>query len=186
MRRTNFAERIVSCRAALHGLPPIRLEGCVTGLSGLAIDISGLAGLVSVGDRLTLQARDGREVPAEIVGFRDGNAQAMPFATLDGLGPGSPVLVHAVRAGGAGVRFGGGDTLAVSDAWLGRVLDPLGRPLDGRGALPRGDRALRLRAPPPDATYRARLGSRLDFGIRALNTFTTCRRGQRLGLFSGS
>jgi flagellum-specific ATP synthase len=66
------------------------------------------------------------------------------------------------------------------------VLDPLGRPLDGHGPLPSGSDARLVRGPPPDATQRARLGPRLDLSVRALNCFTTCRRGQRLGLFSGS
>jgi flagellum-specific ATP synthase len=66
------------------------------------------------------------------------------------------------------------------------VLDPLGRPLDGHGPLPSGSDARLVRGPPPDATQRARLGPRLALSVRALNCFTTCRRGQRLGLFSGS
>jgi flagellum-specific ATP synthase len=76
--------------------------------------------------------------------------------------------------------------LHVSDAWLGRVLDPLGRPLDGRGALPAGQVARLSRHAPPEATARARLGPRIGLGVRALDAFATCRRGQRLGLFSGS
>jgi flagellum-specific ATP synthase len=168
----------------------MRLEGCVTGLSGLVIDIDGLGGHVSVGDRVILAARDGHRVPAEIVGFRNGLAQAMPFSALDGLGPGSAALCrgepNGLSAAGAGFAFGSGGTLTVADGWLGRVLDPLGRPLDRHGPLPAGPHARPLQAAPPDATGRARLGPRLDLGVRALNCFTTCRRGQRLGLFSGS
>ncbi len=67
-----------------------------------------------------------------------------------------------------------------------RVIDPAGQPLDGRGALPRGDQPRPVRANPPEATSRARLGPRLDLGVRVLNTFATCRQGQRLGLFAGS
>ena len=165
----------------MRALSPLRLAGRVSGLSGLVVDVDGLASHLSVGDRLTLKARDGRTVPAEIVGFRQGRAQAMPFAPLDGLGPGSPAL-----ACGEGLAIGGSGSLAVSDAWLGRVLDPLGRSLDGRGPLPPGKRPRTLRASPPHATDRARLGPPLDLGVRALNGFATCREGQRLGLFAGS
>jgi flagellum-specific ATP synthase len=73
----------------------------------------------------------------------------------------------------------------VSDGWIGRVIDPLGQPMDGRGRLPPGP-ARPVRAAPPPATRRARLGPRLDLGVRVLNAFTTCREGQRLGLFAGS
>ena len=171
-------ERTASCRARLRDLTPHRLEGRVVGLSGLVVDIDGLSSHVSVGDRLSLETRDGQEIPAEVVGFRQGFAQVMPFGALDRLGPGSTVLFRPEPQGGG--------TLAVADAWLGRVLDPLGRSLDGHGPLPAGPRARRVRAAPPEATLRARLGPRLDVGVRALNCFATCRRGQRLGLFSGS
>jgi flagellum-specific ATP synthase len=190
MRHTSLLERGAACRARLHDIAPMRLEGRVTALSGLVVDIDGLGGHVSVGDRLLLAARDGQEIPAEIVSFRQGLAQAMPFAALDGLGPGSAALFRAepgrASAGGVSFTFGGGGALAVADNWLGRVLDPLGRPLDGRGPLSAGSQARRVRAAPPDATQRARLGPRLDLGVRALNCFATCRQGQRLGLFSGS
>ena len=176
MRQTNLAIRRAACEAAFSRIPPLRVAGRVAGISGLVVDIDGLAGHVSVGDRLLLEARDGRTVLAEIVGFRADLAQAMPFDALDGLGPGSPAVRAAEGDGG----------FAVADAWLGRVLDPLGRPLDGNGVLPLGAAARPLRVAAPEATARARLGPRLDLGVRALNCFTTCRQGQRLGLFSGS
>jgi len=176
MRSTSLAIQGASCCAAFSRIPPVRLAGRVAGISGLVVDIDGLAGHASVGDRLILETRDGRPVPAEIVGFRADLAQAMPFEALEGLGPGSPAVCAARRDGG----------FAVSDAWLGRVLDPLGRPLDGRGALPLGAAPRPLRPAAPEATARARLGLRLDLGVRVLNCFATCRQGQRLGLFSGS
>lgn len=186
MRQTDLGEKLASSRAALHALPAYALHGRLTAVSGLAVEVAGLAGHVSIGDRLRLQARDGAEIPAEIIGFRAGRAQAMAFAALDGLGPGSPAIAHPVLDKTAAADRGGG-RLAVCDAWLGRVLDPLGRPLDGRGAPGHDGTAPRpVRAAPPPATARARLGARLDFGVRALNCFTTCRRGQRLGLFAGS
>ncbi|HVC62803.1 MAG TPA: flagellar protein export ATPase FliI [Acetobacteraceae bacterium] len=176
MRRFTLATRATACYAALRRIPRLRLAGRVAGISGLVVDIDGLGGHVSVGDRLLLEARDGRGVQAEIVGFRADLVQAMPFDSLDGLGPGSSAVQASEPGGG----------LAVADAWLGRVLDPLGRPLDGRGALPPGAAARPLRVAAPEATARARLGPRLDLGVRALNCFATCRMGQRLGLFSGS
>lgn len=181
MRCTTLVARTAACRARLHDIAPLRLEGRIAGLSGLVVDIDGLSGHVSVGDRLLLAARHGQEIPAEVVGFRHGLAQAMPFGSLDGLGPGIAALFHPHPDGEPN-----GGTLPVSNGWLGRVLDPLGRPMDGQGPLPAGPHLRRVRAAPPAATDRARLGPRLDVGVRALNCFATCRQGQRLGLFSGS
>ena len=163
----------------MRDIVPLQLEGRVSGLSGLVVDIDGLSGHVSVGDRLLLAARDGQDIPAEIVGFRQGLRRPCRSAPSTGWGP-------AARRRSTRNPQGDGGTLAVADAWLGRVLDPLGRPLDGLARCRPGPRARRVRAAPPDATLRARLGPRLDVGIRALNCFATCRQGQRLGLFSGS
>jgi flagellum-specific ATP synthase len=160
----------------LRDIAPLRVAGRVTSLSGLAVEIDGLAGHVSVGDRLLLEARDGHAVAAEVVGFRAGMTQAMAFDALDGLGPGTQAVCASERNG----------AFFVADEWLGRVLDPLGRPLDRHGPLPGGPKPRPLRAAPPDATTRARLGPRISLGVRALDCFTTCRMGQRLGLFSGS
>ncbi len=105
----------------------------------------------------------------------------MAYDALDGIGPGSPAR-FALNITAAGSRA----MLAPDDGWLGRVIDPLGRPLDGLGALSHGERPRPVRADPPAATTRARLGDRLDLGVTALNLFATCRAGQRLGLFAGS
>jgi flagellum-specific ATP synthase len=99
----------------------------------------------------------------------------MPLGPLDGITLGAradfedrPPAIHPCRA------------------WLGRVVDGFGVAMDGKGALPQGAKAYPLKAPPPLATTRARVGEKLDMGIRALNTFTTCCAGQRMGIFAGS
>ena len=181
MRRTPLAQRGAAALATLHDLPVVRLEGRVGGVSGLAVEVGGLSHHLSVGDRIALRSRHGHDVPAEIVGFRGGLAQAMTYGPAEGLGLGSAALAAMPAPGTAR-----GAALAVSDGWIGRIIDPLGRPLDGRGELSHGPVPMPVRAPPPPATRRARLGERLDLGVRVLNTFATCRRGQRLGLFAAS
>jgi flagellum-specific ATP synthase len=175
MKEILLTEKLNASCAALRDVASVKVEGRLTGVRGLAVDVAGLSGLASIGDRIALVDRDGTEVEAEIAGFHGGLAQAMPFAPADGLGP-----------GGRARLLGQHRTLAVADSWLGRVIDPLGAPLDRGGRLPPGPVRRPVRAPPPAATERARLGPRLDFGVRALNLFTTSRQGQRLGLFSGS
>ena len=181
MRSHSLSSRLAQASARTGALAAASAQGRVTGVGGLTVDIAGLGGLLSVGDRLTLCRRGGGELAAEIVGFRGPQARAMAFEAIDGIGPGSPARM-ALTGREAGARAG----LSPSAGWLGRVVDPLGRPLDGRGALAAGERTRPVRAAPPAATSRARLGERLDLGVAALNLFATCRAGQRLGLFAGS
>jgi flagellum-specific ATP synthase len=147
----------------------------------MAVDVSGLSAHLAVGDRLSLQARDGQAVPAEIVGISGGVLRAAPFGPTLGIGAGAPARA---AAGPGSLRLRG--SLAPNAAWLGRVIDPLGAPIDGSGPLPLGAAPRPVRASPPAATARARLGPPIDLGVRVLNCFATCRTGQRLGLFSGS
>lgn len=182
MRKSQIYVNLVSAPASIEAAATLTLQGQVAGGTGLAVEVAGLARHVAIGDRIRLRPRSGGAVPAEIVGFRGGLARAMAYGPLDGLGPGSPATVELAGPGGLAAR---GGALPVSDAWLGRVVDPIGRPLDGRGPLPPGP-SRPVRADPPDAALRARLGPRIDLGVRALDAFATCRRGQRIGLFAGS
>ncbi len=184
----SWPDSLLACATELRRLHPISVHGLVHGVSGLTIEIGGLAGLVRMGDRLELQERSGRTLQAEIVGFRGGVCHAAPFGPLAGLGPGTRARPRTALASQFGEADSGpgGAALAVADCWLGRVVDPLGQPLDRRGPLPMGASSRPVRASPPDATTRARLGPPLDLGVRAMNLFTTCREGQRLGLFAGS
>ncbi len=176
MRQYSIKEKMDACAAMLRDIEPLSISGRIVSVSGLVVEIAGLSGQVFVGDQLMLCGRDGATVRAEVAGFRDGFAQALPFGSLDGLGPGQTVSVLPRTAG----------SLAVSDQWLGRVVDPLGHAIDGRGPVPIGTTPRPIAARPPEATSRARLGGRITLGVRALDLFTTCRQGQRLGLFSGS
>ena len=161
--------------AAFGELEPT-LEGTVSGIAGLAAGVEGLAGAVPVGARVSLLL-PGAAVPAEVVGVGNGGARVLPFASLAGLAPGTRVSAPLGAAPA---------TLPVSEGWLGRIVDPLGRPVDGLGPLPACAALRRVHADPPAAATRARLGARCALGVRALDLFTTCRAGQRLGLFAGS
>jgi flagellum-specific ATP synthase len=172
----NLLERVDACKARLRRTQIAQISGTVTNLLGLVVEVEGLAGLAAIGDRLALVTRYGRVIPAEVTGFRDAAMQAMAYGSLDGLAHGARALLydqsHAM--------------LDVASSWLGRVIDPLGNPLDQAGILFGGATPKPTRIAPPEATSRARLGPRIDLGVRALNCFATCRQGQRLGLFAGS
>ena len=182
MRHSEVLARLRQASDGLRDIVPCTVDGRVSALSGLSVDVAGLAGHVCAGDRVGLASRIGQDVAAEIIGFRDGVARAMVFGALDGIGPGCRATVAPAFRGATS----GGGHLAVDDSWLGRVIDPLGRAMDGFGRPAQGPALRPVRASPPDATLRARLGERLDVGLRVMNAFTTCRTGQRLGLFAGS
>jgi flagellum-specific ATP synthase len=176
MRGYNLTERVDACKARLRRTQIAYISGTVTNLLGLVVEVEGLTGLAAVGDRLALHTRDGRVIPSEVIGFRNSGLQAMAYGSLDG-------LAHGAKAMLLGQAH---TTLDVTRSWLGRVIDPLGAPLDHAGVLYGGLTPQPTRAAPPEATSRARLGPRIELGVRALDCFATCRQGQRLGLFAGS
>jgi len=156
-------------------LPTARLFGRVVGVRGLVVEIGGVQGTLSVGDRVRIQTRDDRAVPCEVVGFRSGQALLLPFQGVDGVGLGC----RAELTESAPMLF-------PAEGWLGRVINAFGEAVDGQGAMPVGERAYAVRAQPPPAHRRQRVGGKLDLGVRALNAFLTCCRGQRMGIFAGS
>jgi flagellum-specific ATP synthase len=161
--------------AEIDAIPDIQLYGRVTAVLGMLVEIGGVSGALSVGDRCRLPARDGREVLCEVIGFRNGRALAMPFQALDGIGLGTRAYHLCARP-----------SIHPTAGWLGRVVNAMGEPIDGKGPLPVGPMAQPLRASPPPAHQRGRVGGKIDLGVRALNTFLTCCRGQRMGIFAAS
>jgi len=170
-----LATAIDSLIDELDTLPPYTVYGRVAGVSGLLIEIAGVERRLTVGGRCLVRARTGRPLPCEVVGFRGGRALAMPLGPVDGVGLGCRATVSDAQP-----------AIFPGDAWLGRVVDALGEPMDGKGPIHPGRVARPLRAAPPPAHRRGRVGPRIDLGIRALNSFVTCCRGQRMGIFAGS
>lgn len=167
--------RLRSLARSIDAITPLVHEGRVRSVRGLGIEIAGPPEVMSVGTRLAVDAGAHGLVEVEVVGFAGENALAMPFGGSDGIRLGSRAVVTPE---GGSVRPG--------PAWLGRVVDAFGRPIDGKGPIMPGPEPYRLRASPPPAHERGRVGAALDLGVRALNTFVTCCRGQRLGIFAGS
>ena len=162
--------------AELEALMPAEVYGRVVSVQGLLLEIAGPIHEMSVGALLAVESGEGGlPVHAEVVGFREERALCMPFAGLEG-----------VRMGCRAVLVARESLSYPCDAWLGRVVNAMGEPIDGRGALPAGGEPRRLRATPPPANERGRVGPPLDLGVRALNTFVTCCEGQRMGIFAGS
>jgi len=152
----------------------VSVEGSVLSVSGLGVKVDDRLGALDIGARVKIKTREGW-LDAETVGIDQNAALCMPFGELRGVRRGARVI------------FGDAHSSAYpAHAWLGRVIDGLGRPIDGKGRLPEGVVPRALRASPPPAPMRARLGGRVDFGVKALTAFAPARAGQRLGIFSGS
>lgn len=153
----------------------VNIYGRVVGVRGLMVEVAGPIHAMSVGARLVIETGANRSIPCEVIGFSGNNAVVMPFAGLDG-----------VRRGCKAVIANAANQVRPSSAWLGRVVNALGEPIDGKGPLPQGASPMPYRNSPPPAHARKRVGSPLDLGVRAMNTFLTCCRGQRMGIFAGS
>jgi flagellum-specific ATP synthase len=169
------ADALRAVNAGLDQIPAYRFYGRVTSVQGLLLEIGGVQRRLSVGDHCRIQRRGASELLSEVVGFRGGRALLMPFGALEGVGLGCRAdVVEREMA------------IRPTAAWRGRVVNALGEPLDGLGPLPQGEEPYFLRASPPQAHARRRVEGKMDLGVRALNTFLTCCRGQRMGIFAGS
>src|SRR5690242_6406189 len=163
----------------IRELDGIEVYGRVIGVRGLMVEVAGPIHTMSVGARVLIET--GQEtsqrpsIPCEVVGFSGANALLMPFAPLEGVRRGCRAIVTGTPA-----------AVRPSPSWLGRVINAMGQPIDGKGPLPPGPAAYSFRNSPPPAHARRRVGAPLDLGVRALNTFITCCRGQRMGIFAGS
>jgi flagellum-specific ATP synthase len=161
--------------AAVERLDPLTISGRVAAVNGLLIEARGGLTRLSIGARAEIIRYGEKPLSTEVVGFRDTRALLMPFGPVEGVAPGAEIRIEPM-----------GSAVRPTKSWLGRVIDAFGNPVDGKGPLQQGLAAYPLRAAPPSAHARARVGERLDLGVRAMNAFTTCCRGQRLGVFAGS
>ena len=147
--------------------------GRVVQVIGLVIESEGPIAAVGEVCRIQSARRDGHTL-AEVVGFRNHHLLLMPLGELHGIHPGSEVI-----ATGAPMRMG------VGQALKGRVLDGLGKPIDGLPPI-HAEHTVELNLLPPHPLKRQRIHEVFQTGIKTIDTFTPCGRGQRMGIFAGS
>lgn len=152
---------------------PFTMMGRVKKVVGLTIESSGPE--VNIGEICILTDSDGNEKTlAEVVGFKDNNVLLMPFGDISGIGPQSSVI-----------STGNSLKVAVGSELIGRVLDGLGNPIDGKGDFAVED-YYSVENEPPSPLTRKRIREVLPLGIKCIDGFLTVGRGQRLGIFAGS
>ncbi len=161
--------------AAISVLEEEEIYARVTKVLGLLVEIAGFGTNLSVGSLCYLRPPDKPQVPCEVVGFRDGHALLMPFGTLEGVGLGCKAILQNHDS-----------VICPDDSWLGRVINGMGEPIDGKGQLSKGGHPVPLRNKPPLPHSRQRMGVQLDLGVRTVNSFLATCQGQRMGIFSGS
>ncbi|MCK5374053.1 MAG: flagellar protein export ATPase FliI [Alphaproteobacteria bacterium] len=160
---------------SIMALPEQQLYGRVSKILGLLVEIGGVSEALTIGSRVHLKPANGSDIPCEVIGFRDGQALLMPFGILEGVGLGCVALVQPTVP-----------SIFPSDKWLGRVINALAQPIDGKGPLIKGAVPVPLKNKPPAPHARQRIGKQLDLGVRAVNSFLATCQGQRMGIFSGS
>jgi len=166
--------KLSELKEQIENIPEFVVKGKVYAIQGISIKVKGLMGFAEIGTKCLIESKK-RTVLAEVVGFNSDVAILSPFDNLDGINPGCDVKI-----------LNDSTNFYPSDNWLGRVLDCHASPIDSKGSLPKGPKAYSLKNSPPQSNLRQRVGAKMDMGVKAINLFVPCCRGQRLGIFAGS
>ena len=156
-------------------MEPEDYYGCVTGVRGLFIEVSGIRRRLSIGDRCNVCASGGRKVVCQLVSFMDERLLLMPYGSLEGIGLGCRVEVENAAP-----------VIYPHPSWLGRIINAFGEAIDGKGPLIKGSKPYYIKSSPPPAQFRDRVCGKVDLGVKAVNAFLTICKGQRMGIFAGS
>ncbi len=157
----------------ISSIDTMRITGKITQIVGLVIESQGPS--VNLGDLCYIRSRNGGDdIPAEVVGFRQKRVLLMPIGEMQGIGPGCEVFTARQS-----LRVNVGTHL------LGRILDGLGNPIDGKGPITSNEE-YPLHAIPPHPLSRQRISEKLSVGVRAIDGLLTLGRGQRVGIMAGS
>jgi flagellum-specific ATP synthase len=157
--------------AAVKLASNVELRGAVSNIAGLVIE--GTGPFVPVGSNVTIKSGL-QQMPAQVVGFKKDNILLMPYGEIQGLAPGASIVATQ-----------GSTDVLVSQSLLGRVIDAMGNPIDGKPLDVTGD-LVPLYREPPNPVSRTRVHEPFDLGVRAMNTFLTMGAGQRVGIMAGS
>ncbi|QJW46549.1 FliI/YscN family ATPase [bacterium BFN5] len=159
---------------AIDQAESIKMNGKITQIIGLVIESQGPN--VNLGELCYVCPRStsGEMIPAEVVGFRQNRVLLMPIGEMQGIGPGCEVIAAQRTL-----------KVAVGRQLLGRILDGLGNPMDGKGPLS-SNLEYPLHAIPPHPLSRPRITDKLSVGVRAIDGLLTLGRGQRIGIMAGS
>ncbi|MDY6863376.1 MAG: FliI/YscN family ATPase [Thermodesulfobacteriota bacterium] len=157
----------------VKNLKTLKINGKVTQVVGLVIE--GLGPGVSVGETCKIVLQNGlSSIEAEVVGFKQDKILLMPLGEPFGIAPGNKIIAQKKLP-----------EITLGESLLGRIIDGLGNPMDGKGQIEYSDK-YPLYGKKPHPLKKRRIDTPIDLGIRAINGLLTCGKGQRIGIYSGS
>lgn len=159
----------------LSAISEYRIFGRVCAVSGLMVEAEGLGGLASQGSKCSILTNSGKKILCEVVGLRNDNIILMPFYDLFDVSAGCKVELEDAMT-----------HIYPCEQWRGRILNALGQAVDDKGALPLGKTPYMLKNQAIAAHKRKSVEGKIDLGVKAVNVFASCCKGQRLGIFAGS
>ncbi|MCP4133641.1 MAG: FliI/YscN family ATPase [bacterium] len=157
----------------IENLDSIKCTGVVTKVRGVVIESAGPVAAVGEVCKIIIPRGNG-VISAEVVALKEDKVQLMPYEEMYGIEVGCKVIATGSML-----------SVPVSEKMLGRVLNGMGKPADGKGPIPCSELYPAMNTP-PDAMIRKRITDRVVTGVRAIDGLVPVGRGQRLGIFSGS
>ncbi len=160
-------------RQRINNILPAKVSGRVRRVTGLIVETTPLP--LPVGSLCYIFSRlSGEAIETEVVGFRENATLMMPLGEMRGIGPGDRVVSSTTE-----------QVVAVGPHLLGRILDGMGRPMDGKGPIV-ATATYPIYADPPDPVLRPRISEILSTGVRTIDAFMTVGKGQRIGIMAGT
>jgi len=156
-------------------IKPYHHYGFIKNVRGLLIETSSFHNKIKIGSIALIFAENDTIKTAEVIGFRDNTAYLMLFDTQHGI-----YINQKVEYINSELN------IAPHESWKGRVLDCFANPIDDKGSLVQGTKTISIKRKAPDAMKRQMVAGKIDLGVRSLNAFLTCCKGQRMGIFAGS
>lgn len=172
----NFTHNLEQLDKQISDIATIKVSGKVTAVRGNVIEATGIERFVKIGHHCLVNVAKNEDVLTEVIGFGQGHVLLMPFTEISGIGAGEKITVRPEL----------GETIMPDESWLGRIIDGFARPIDNKGLLKKGEEIYHLKQSPPPSQMRTRVGGKIDLGVKVIDSFASCCRGQRMGIFAGS
>jgi flagellum-specific ATP synthase len=171
-----FKTYIEALNSEIEDIKAIKISGQVVSVKGVIVEARGINQFVSIGSRCKINNRLRKSsILCEVVGFNNDIVLLMPFGDTEGISSGSEIEVYQHE-----------NVVHPDQSWLGRIVNAFAEPIDDLGPIKNGNTAYLIKASPPPAQKRQRIGKKIDLGVKAIDSFVSCCYGQRMGIFAGS